>query len=139
MARFKRDEQRTYPITWLIAGGLFIFSTAWACYAEFVTRVPWQKEQEAFFQMEYELATQNLKRVKNEFAANSEPEVKKLKGRQDELKREQSTGKYAQSKAKLIQLTRDFVECSSALRALDVKRNARWIEERSDAAGHASE
>ena len=51
MARFKRDEQRTYPIWWLIAGGLFVFSTAWACYAEFVTRVPWQKEQEAFFQM----------------------------------------------------------------------------------------
>jgi len=53
MARFHRDEQRTYPIWWLIAGGLFIFSTIWACYAEFVTRVPWQKEQEAFFQMEF--------------------------------------------------------------------------------------
>src|ERR1044071_8145658 len=63
MARFHRDEQRTYPIWWLIAGGLFIFSTAWACYAEFVTRVPWQKEQDDFYQMEYELAKQNKKRA----------------------------------------------------------------------------
>jgi len=110
MARFKRDEQRTYPIWWLIAGGLFVFSTAWACYAEFVTRVPWQKEQEAFFQMEYELATQGLKRVKNEFAATAETDVKKLRTRQDELKREQSSGKYAASKAKLAQLTRDFAD-----------------------------
>src|SRR6478672_1251019 len=98
MARFKRDEQRTYPITSLIAGGLFIFSTAWACYAEFVTRVPWQKEQEAFYQMEHELATQGLKRTKNKFTATAEPEVKKLKGRQDELKREQASGKYAAAK-----------------------------------------
>src|SRR6188474_1236422 len=110
MARFQRDEQRTYPIWWLIAGGLFIFSTVWACYAEFVTRVPWQKEQEAFFQMEYELATQNLKRAKNEFASTAEADTKKLKARQDELKREQATGKYAASKAKLTQLTRDFAD-----------------------------
>src|SRR6267154_2304475 len=110
MARFHRDEQRTYPIWWLIAGGLFVFSTVWACYAEFVTRVPWQKEQEAFFQMEYELAKQGKKRVENEFAATAAPEVKKLAARRDELKHEQASGKYAAAKAKLQQLTRDFAE-----------------------------
>jgi len=110
MARFRRDEQRTYPIWWLIAGGLFIFSTLWACYAEFVTRVPWQKEQEAFFQMEYELAKQNLKRVQNEFLATAEPEVKKLRARRDELKHEQATGKYAAAKTKLLRLSGDFAE-----------------------------
>ncbi|HKQ71899.1 MAG TPA: c-type cytochrome [Polyangiaceae bacterium] len=108
MARFKRDEQRTYPIWWLIAGGLFAFSSAWACYAEFVTRVPWQKEQEAFFRMEYDLANQNLKRVKNEYAATVEPQVKKLKARSDELKHEQATGKYSTAKSKLTQLSQDF-------------------------------
>src|SRR5438309_10695836 len=110
MARFRRDEQRTYPIWWLIAGGLFIFSTIWACYAEFVTRVPWQKEQEAFFQMEYELAKQNVKREKNEFLATVEPEAKKLKARRDDLKHEQAVGKYASAKAKLVQMSRDFAE-----------------------------
>jgi cytochrome c2 len=110
MARFHRDEQRTYPIWWLIAGGLFVFSTVWACYAEFVTRVPWQKEQEAFFQMEYELAKQGKKRVENEFAATAAPEVKKLAARREELKHEQASGKYASAKAKLQQLTRDFAE-----------------------------
>jgi hypothetical protein len=110
MARFKRDEQRTYPIWWLIAGGLFIFSTFWACYAEFVTRVPWQKEQEAFYQMEFEQATRALKRTKNEFAANVEPELKKVTGRRDELKHEQATGKYAGAKTKLTQLSRDYAE-----------------------------
>src|SRR5260370_13921632 len=101
MARFKRDEQRTYPIWWLIAGGLFIFSTLWACYAEFVTRVPWQEEQKAFYKMEFEQATRALKRTKNEFAANVEPELKKITDRHDELKREQATGKYAAARAKL--------------------------------------
>jgi cytochrome c2 len=110
MARFHRDEQRTYPIWWLIAGGLFIFSTIWACYAEFVTRVPWQKEQDAFFQMELEQAKQNKKRVEAEFAATAAPEVKKLKDRQNELKREQTSGKYAAAKSKLQQLTKDYAE-----------------------------
>ena len=110
MARFHRDEQRTYPIWWLIAGGLFIFSTAWACYAEFVTRVPWQKEQDAFYQMEYELAKQNKKRVENEYAATAAPEVKKLAARRDELKHEQTSGKYASAKSKLLQLSRDFAD-----------------------------
>src|SRR5262245_8262111 len=109
MARFQRDEQRTYPIWWLIAGGLFIFSTVWACYAEFVTRVPWQKEQDAFFQMELEQAKQNKKRVENECAAAA-GDVKKLKDRQAELKREQAAGKYAAAKSKLQQLTKDFAE-----------------------------
>src|SRR5882724_2201413 len=108
MARFHRDEQRTYPIWWLIAGGLFVFSTAWACYAEFVTRVPWQKEQEAFFQMEYELAKQGKQRVENEFAATAAGEVGKLKSRLGALKQEQATGKYATSKARLVQLTADY-------------------------------
>src|SRR5437868_8283783 len=110
MARFHRDEQRTYPIWWLIAGGLFIFSTIWACYAEFVTRVPWQKEQEAFFQMEFELAKQNKKRVENEFAAAAAGDVKKLKDRKSELQREQASGKYAASKTKLADLTREYAE-----------------------------
>src|SRR5262245_42637661 len=110
MARFHRDEQRTYPIWWLIAGGLFIFSTIWACYAEFVTRVPWQKEQDAFFQMELEQAKQNKKRVENEFAATAAPEVKKLKDRQGQLKHEQAAGKYAAAKAKLQQLTKAFAD-----------------------------
>src|SRR5882724_4077672 len=104
MARFKRDEHRTYPIWWLLAGGLFIFSTAWACYAEFVTRVPWQKEQEAFYRMEFDLATQGLKRTKNEFTATALPEVEKRKARAQELKNEQSTGKVAAAKSKLAQL-----------------------------------
>ena len=108
MARFHRDEQRTYPIWWLIAGGLFVFSTAWACYAEFVTRVPWQKEQEAFFQMEYELAKQGKQRVENEFAATAAAEVGKLRARRSALKQEQATGKYATSKARLVRLSADF-------------------------------
>src|SRR5258706_10114109 len=110
MARFKRDEQRTYPIWWLIAGGLFLFSTIWACYAEFVTRVPWQEEQQAFYQMEFEQATRALKRTKNEFTANVEPELRKVTARHDELKHEQATGKYAAAKTKLTQLTRDYAE-----------------------------
>src|SRR5262249_42227347 len=105
MARFKRDEQRTFPLWWLIAGGLFAFSTAWAVYAEFVTRVPGQKEQEAFFDMEYAQAQQGLKRSENEYAATAKPQIDKLLGRKAELEREQASGNYATAKAKLKDLT----------------------------------
>ena len=77
MARFHRDEQRTYPIWWLIAGGLFIFSTIWACYAEFVTRVPWQKEQEAFKTNTYTAA---LSFLPSDHVMVS-PKLKKSKGK----------------------------------------------------------
>src|SRR5258706_5600297 len=60
--------------------------------------------------MELELAKQNKKRVENEFAATAAPEVKKLKDRKDELKREQAAGKYAAAKSKLQQLTRDYAD-----------------------------
>ena len=49
MARFIRDEKRTYPFMWMAIGGVFAASSAWAVYAELVTRVPWQKQQQAFF------------------------------------------------------------------------------------------
>src|SRR5437764_4413007 len=105
MARFKRDEQRTFPLWWLIAGGLFAFSTAWAVYAEFVTRVPWQKEQGAFFDMEYAQAQQGLKRSENEYAATVKPQIDKLQARKTELEHQQATGNYASAKAKLKELT----------------------------------
>jgi cytochrome c2 len=114
MARFKRDEQRTYPIWWLIAGGFFVFSSLWACYAEFVTRVPWEKEQEAFFEMEYQLAKQNLTWVKNEFAATQKSEVDKLKARKKELDDEQHSGKYAAAKSKQTDLSRQYSEAEQA-------------------------
>ena len=57
MARFIRDEKRNYPFVWLAIGGIFAGSAAWAVYAELVTRVPWQKHQQAFFEfVERELA-----------------------------------------------------------------------------------
>ena len=34
MARFIRDEKKNYPLTWLLIGGFFAFSSAWAVYAE---------------------------------------------------------------------------------------------------------
>ena len=108
MARFRRDEQRTYPITWLIVGGLFAFSAAWACYAEFVTRVPWQKEQEAFFQMDYELAKQGKERAENEFRATIGPEIGKLEAKKKQLQNEQVSGRYGSAHSRLLQLNKDF-------------------------------
>src|SRR4051812_42598490 len=108
MARFKRDEQRTFPIWWLLIGGFFAFSTAWACYAEFVTRVPWQKEQGAFFDTEYHLAKKGLDRAKAEFNATVKPEIDKLQARKDQLDHEQSSGGYAGKKATLKDLNQKF-------------------------------
>jgi hypothetical protein len=45
VAAFERDEKRTYPFYWLAIGGIFAGSSAWAVYAELVTRVPWEKQR----------------------------------------------------------------------------------------------
>ncbi|HEY3593148.1 MAG TPA: hypothetical protein VGL13_04720, partial [Polyangiaceae bacterium] len=108
MARFKRDEQRTYPLTWLIAGGLFVFSALWACYAELVTRVPWEREQEAFFDMEYQLAKESLARAKNEFAATQKADVDQQKAKKKQLEDEQKNGRYAAAKAKQTVLSHRY-------------------------------
>ena len=67
MARFIRDEKRTYPFTWMAIGGVFALSSVWAVYAEMVTRVPWQKDQQAFFDMELEQSKQAYSRAESEW------------------------------------------------------------------------
>jgi cytochrome c551/c552 len=56
MSRFVRDEKRTYPFTWLAIGGIFATSALWAGYAELTSRVPWQDNQQRFFELDLELA-----------------------------------------------------------------------------------
>ena len=70
MARFQRDESRTFKLLWFIAGGTFAAVSAWAMYDDGVTRVPWQGEQKSFYAMEAQQAKKNLERVDAEFAAH---------------------------------------------------------------------
>lgn len=109
MARFVRDEKKTFPFTWLIIGGLFAFSTVWAVYAELVTRVPWQAHQQAFFELELRLATESFEAEKArwEKISNEEP-LKGQLARAAELEAEMKSGEYATAKAKLDQLDLDF-------------------------------
>src|SRR5438045_4239973 len=60
--------------------------------------------------MGFELGKRNKRRVENEFAAAAAGDVKKLKDRKSELQREQASGKYAASKTKLADLTREYAE-----------------------------
>jgi len=76
VARFVRDEKRTYPLMWLVAGGLFAGSAVWAIYAELVTRVPWQKQQEAFFEMELQQSKTALERSNARWTKEVEPTLK---------------------------------------------------------------
>jgi cytochrome c2 len=55
---FTRDEQNTFPLSWLVIGGLFAGSAVWAYYNDAVTRLPWVEHQKAFFALELELAKQ---------------------------------------------------------------------------------
>jgi cytochrome c551/c552 len=109
MARFVRDEKRTYPFTWLIVGGIFAFSSFWAIYAELVTRVPWQAHQEAFFDLELEQATQAKAKAEAELEAAKQQEP--LKGQlaaRAKLEEEMKSGAYADAKAKLAELDLQF-------------------------------
>ena len=114
MARFIRDEKRTYPFVWMAIGGLFAASAGWAVYAELVTRVPWQKHQQAFFDMELEQSKQSLDRSKHEWDEGIVPTLKDKLARKEELAQSMKNGAYADSRAKLDDLNRRFAEAESA-------------------------
>ena len=108
MARFIRDEKRTYPLVWLTVGGIFAGASAWAVYAELVTRVPWEKEQEAFYTMELQQSKQSLDHANAVWTKEVEPTVKGKLDRKAELEKSQQTGVYAEARARLNQLNVDF-------------------------------
>ncbi len=108
MARFIRDEKRTYPIMWLAAGGVFVASAAWATYAELVTRVPWEKEQQGFFDMELEQSKQSLSRSRQEWEKEIEPQLKEKLARKAALEESQKTGEYAAARKRVEQLNQEF-------------------------------
>lgn len=111
MARFQRDEKRTYPFVWLVIGGLFAFSSAWALYAELVTRVPWQVHQDDFFDLELELAKKGKEDAEAAWqAASSSEPLKGQLARVAELQEQQKSGDYATAKARLTELDKQFAE-----------------------------
>lgn len=111
MARFVRDEKRTYPFTWLTIGGIMAFATFWAVYAELVTRVPWQEHQEAFYDMELEQARKALEaeEAQWEAATNAEP-LKTQLARLKELEDTMASGEYAQAEDKSAELKAAFAK-----------------------------
>jgi cytochrome c2 len=108
VARFIRDEKRTYPLTWLAVGGIFAGSAAWAIYSELVTRVPWQRQQQAFFEMELSQSEQALERSNARWTKEVEPSLKAKLDRKAELEKSQTSGAYAEARARLDQLNVDF-------------------------------
>jgi len=108
VARFTRDEKRTYPFTWIAIGGVFFASAAWAMYAEFVTRVPWEKDQKAFFDMEYQQSKQALARAKSEWENEIVPSIKDRIERKEAIEESMKSGEYAQARARLADLDQKY-------------------------------
>jgi cytochrome c551/c552 len=93
---------------WLTIGGLFAGSSAWAVYAELVTRVPWQKQQDAFFAMELQQSKQSLDRANANWKDTVEPSLKARLARKSELEKSQQSGAYADARRKLTALDEAF-------------------------------
>ena len=110
MARFQRDESRTFKLLWFIAGGTFAAVSAWALYDDGVTRVPWQGEQRSFYAMEAQQAKKNLERVQAEFAAHGKAEDDRLRARKAEIGESKKTGAYRQAADKLARKNKEFAE-----------------------------
>ncbi len=108
MARFIRDEKRTYPLTWLAIGGIFAASSVWAVYAEFYTRVPWQKHQQAFFEMELEQSKQSRARAEDEWNKEIEPSLAPQVERKAKLEESMKSGAYHEARVKLDKLNHEF-------------------------------
>jgi len=114
VARFIRDEKRTYPFMWMAIGGVFAASAGWAVYAELVTRVPWQKHQQAFFDMELEQSKQSLERSDHEWKEQIVPGLKDKLARKEVLAESMKNGAYSDSRKKLDELNVQFAAAESA-------------------------
>ncbi|MFP6683327.1 MAG: hypothetical protein VB934_01380, partial [Polyangiaceae bacterium] len=105
MARFVRDEKRTYPFTWLFIGGLFAASSVWAVQDEFTHRVEWHPDQTAFFDLEFEMASQDLKQAEADYEVASQQEpLKKQVADLAALEASCKTGEYFAANTKLDEL-----------------------------------
>ena len=96
-------------------GGIFAGSAAWAIYAELVTRVPWQKQQQAFFEMELAQSKQSLDRSTSRWTKEVEPALKAKIDRKAELEKSQTSGAYAEAKGRLDQLNAQFDEAEMGI------------------------
>jgi cytochrome c2 len=114
MARFQRDESRTFKLLWLSAGGVFALVSAWAMYNDSVTRTPWVGEQRSFFALESELAKKNLERVQAEFDAHSKVADDRLKSRRAEIEASKKSGAYKESADKLAVRNHEFAEAEQS-------------------------
>jgi cytochrome c2 len=111
VARFQRDEARTFKFLWFVAGGTFAAVSAWAMYDDGVTRVPWQVEQKSFFAVEHQQAKKNLERTIAEFEAHSKPQDDKLKARKAAIDEEKKPGgSYAKAQARYDELTVKYAD-----------------------------
>jgi len=114
MARFVRDEKRTFPFTWLLIGGFFFFSSAWALYAELVTRVPWQEHQQRFFELELDLAKKALTKATRDWEeASSKDPLKGQLARLAQLDEEMSGGEYKAALDQLVALNTAFTDAET--------------------------
>jgi cytochrome c2 len=114
MARFQRDESRTFKLLWLSAGGVFTAVSAWAMYNDSVTRTPWVGEQKSFFALEAELAKKNLERVEAEFSAHSKTTDDQLKSRRAQIEESKKSGTYRQSADRLAVKNHEFAEAEQS-------------------------
>lgn len=112
--KFLRDEKKTYPLTWMVAGGLFFGSAVWALYAEMVTRVPWQEHQKAFFDLELEQSRQGLARAQDDWDKQIAPSLKDKIARKEEIEQSQKAGAYKQALDRKLQLDADFGDAERA-------------------------
>ena len=111
MARFVRDEKRTYPFTWLLIGGLFAGSAVGATYAELTTRVPWQGPQEKFYDLELELSRKALEQQQAAWERlQQQSPLKEQLAQLAALKAQQTGGDYAAAAAKLKELDGKFLK-----------------------------
>lgn len=107
MARFVRDEKRTFPFAWLTIGGLFAASAVGAFYAELTTRVSWEENQKRFFKLEHNLAKDAQKDAKAAWQVASQKGVlKSTMAKLAKLKKQQQDpgSAYGKAKARVAEL-----------------------------------
>jgi len=123
MSRFVRDEKRTFPFTWLAIGGVLAATALWAGYAEFTSRVPWQNNQQRFFELDLELARKAKEAAQSDWEKASERDP--LRGKLIELQKLEAemapradgsydkNTEYGRSQNLLAKLNADFLSAET--------------------------
>jgi len=108
MAKWTRDEDRSYAFWWFVSAAAFAGVSVLAVWDDGIRRAPWKREQQAFFEIERDLAGKNLDAQERAFARTKKAQHTKLEREQESLEKRRAGAEFRRWEEDLADLDEDF-------------------------------